>query len=415
MPDFDYTLPVVPDKSIGKFPDTTQTYTHAITGLPYKIKGQLVDKLFRIFSQHGLKNEASTIRTFVVPKGGKILLSGLRDSMYDLIITTPGYAKYNQYDISIGDPNKFNTVNRFTEPSPAEIRTIDVGTGIDQVPYAKVTWELSARGQTGMFKLEYRVNTSTTWITAQDAMNTAVRTFTIGSLEYSQTYNFRLLTQTQDGSTRGISQVKSATTPDAPEGMVDNAVVIDGGTGFMTQFGGGEVQADTIRYTDDETVESLQPAEAGSDVTNDNTADDTDNVNSVSATVVQAAAQAIQQVWSADESTNDSTGSTYLVIHQFYYIFDSSNVTLKWATEGLVNGIGTGNIKIEIFDITGVTTKASATVAVADLTYTAKIASITLSVAGLIAGTTYRVKIQINDDAGITLTTRGGTCYLTKA
>ena len=242
---FNVASAYVPDSSVGEFKESTQTYGHTFSGLPPGARGQLVDNLFRIFSQHGLKVEACIIRTFVVPKSGKLTFTGLRDSIYSLLINTPGYAKFNQYNVSVGDPTKFNVVNRFTYPSPAQISEIAVGIGEDQTPYAKVTWALSARGQTGIYKLEYRVSGATSWVLAQDALNANVRTFTIGSLEYGETYEFRLSTQTPDGTIRGTSDIKSATTPDAPEGMVDEAVVIV--SGYTEEYDGTHVTAANMK------------------------------------------------------------------------------------------------------------------------------------------------------------------------
>ena len=103
---FSRILAFVPDDSLGEFSVTTQTYSYSFTGLPPGTKGMVVDNLFRVFSHKGIQVEAGIIATFVVPENGTVNITNLRDSLYTLYITTPGYTGFTK-EVSIGDPDKF--------------------------------------------------------------------------------------------------------------------------------------------------------------------------------------------------------------------------------------------------------------------------------------------------------------------
>jgi len=418
-PLFSQGLSVVPNDLLKEFPENTQTHTKTFSGLPVGASGMLVDNMFQVFSPNGFANQASTVQAFKVPKGGSVTISGLRDSVYSLIITTPGLARFNQFGITVGDPDRFNTINQSPDPQPAQITSVDAALD-NEVPFATVNWALSARGETGTFRIDYKISSTSVWSIAKDNIGQNERSYTITPLEYNKSYSFRIALKTTDNTEKTLSDVVLITTPESPADNVtwsgiDNlpsGILISTGSGIRTEDTAQVITAEHVPPTDNKHW-AIEP---NANKTQDHVAADTSLVNSVAAATVEAASTSTRNIWtvalegSPAGNFTEHTNTTGVVVYmyKFFYTYAKGETTVVIRGQVKRSGGTTGNISAIIENMEGTGgTLATANSNFTNTGYTG--VDFVINTTGLTENVTYLISVGITDDGVGTTYIKGGT------
>jgi len=190
---------------------TRFSLSYTFNGLTPGVNVVLLDNLFSV-EQNDIW-QAQIVRTGTVNKSGLITFNNLRDSIYSLVVLDIEHSDETIYDVSIGDPERFDTVAHHAIPSqPYIYQTLYEDTGVTSE--ASLFWRLGAGGCNGFPEIYYSISGENQWELFSRIQDTSVYSMVVGPLDYNTDYEFKVRLINEDFLPGPWSNITSVTTSD---------------------------------------------------------------------------------------------------------------------------------------------------------------------------------------------------------
>jgi hypothetical protein len=194
--------------------------SHTFTGITPGVSVILIDRLFSIEANDVWRSQI--VRTGTVNEFGQIGFSRLRDSIYSLLVVDLAHTDESLHDISIGDPQRFDTIAKHSIPSqPYIFNTEYADTGT--TAQATIFWRIGADGIDGYPEVYYTASGAGQWTLFNRFEDTNVYSATVQPLAYDTDFQFKVRLINEDLLSGHWSNIVSVTSSDLAVSGSENA------------------------------------------------------------------------------------------------------------------------------------------------------------------------------------------------
>lgn len=190
---------------------TNLSYT--FSGLTPGVSVILVDSLWKYEANNIWK--AAPKRVGTVKDDGSIQFTGLRDSIYALLIVDFDHIDESRFGVQIGNPKDFQTISYHVVPSAVNIYSATAGVDGDTC-YVDLIWHLPTNGVDGFYHIYYK-SSSSNWNEWKEIVNPDVFGVRITPLQYNTSYSFRIKAYNEDGRGGAYSSIVIVSTAAKPK------------------------------------------------------------------------------------------------------------------------------------------------------------------------------------------------------